>query len=570
MIATAVVRASEIKTARKSYELEEEILALAQFNHLMPKSVRLWRDKIINQHLGLRADLIAHYIWVAKKRGYVQANHTIRQLDQALTAPRYSVARLRVLSQPADIDEEDIAKTALDCSEECKEIFKSHADTNFKYAISLIQEVCESFHIDFPYSPSKNDDEEKTQQKLAGACARCCDEYWWRRRLRKRLGRQVEQVLRSIGQVKKQKQPYLSDWAFKRWQLSQKNNRDILEQMVAENEEGYQLNLADAAMRSISNPAHRRTELLTRMRGYEEIAESMGLVGQFLTLTCPSAYHPRHHHGPRNSKYNSSTPRDAMAYLNSVWAKIRSAWKKKGIRTFGFRVAEPHHAGTPHWHLVLFFSPDQAELAWEIFRKHALAVDGDEPGAQEVRAQRTLDDPSKGSATGYLTKYISKNIDGYKVGIDEEAEIDAVDGAQRVRAWASLWGIRQFQQIGSVSVTVWRELRRRKKVPLEEWEPEEAEEIRQACASGNWARFVELMGGPMVARDDQALRPFHFPESDEKQGLYASDIKRILGVVMRGTMRVIRTRLHVWTIKQASACFDFKERAPPVPLDLCQ
>ena len=65
-------------------------------------------------------------------------------------------------------------------------------------------------------------------------------------------------------------------------------------------------------------------------------------------------------------------------------------------------------------------------------------------------------DPAKGGAVGYIVKYIAKNIDGHQIGDegDLEAETAASEGARRVRAWASLWGLRQFQQLGGPSVSV--------------------------------------------------------------------------------------------------------------------
>src|SRR5690606_39027693 len=95
------------------------------------------------------------------------------------------------------------------------------------------------------------------------------------------------------------------------------------------------------------------------------------------------------------------------------------------------------------------------------------------------------------SATGYLIKYICKNIDGYGVdnrqakGTEDWANKNAVEVAEKIEAWSRTHRIRQFQQIGGASVTVWREVRR-----LSEQEGA-VENIRQAARDGNWAAFVQ-------------------------------------------------------------------------------
>lgn len=222
---------------------------------------------------------------------------------------------------------------------------------------------------------------------------------------------------------------------------------------------GERSSLLDKVMGSVSNPKIARHELMVRMRGFEDMANEMGLVGMFYTLTAPSRYHSTHvQSGRRNDKYRDASPRKTQKYLCKVWSRVRAKWGREGIRTFGFRVAEPHHDGTPHWHLLLFLRPEEAEYATAIFRKHALREDGGERGAQEHRFTVTPIDEKFGSATGYIAKYISKNIDGYGMDgeLDDESGQPVKEMAKRVRAWASRWSIRQFQQIGGAPVTTAR------------------------------------------------------------------------------------------------------------------
>ncbi|ECI1534526.1 replication endonuclease, partial [Salmonella enterica subsp. enterica serovar Typhimurium] len=131
----------------------------------------------------------------------------------------------------------------------------------------------------------------------------------------------------------------------------------------------------------------------------------------------------------------------------------RAAISRAGIHVFGFRVVEPHHDGTPHWHMLLFMRPQDVDTVRDILCYHARIEDSEElqtPSALKARFHVEPIDPEKGSATGYIAKYISKNIDGFALDgeADEETGENLRDMAKAVSAWASRWRIRQFQQIG--------------------------------------------------------------------------------------------------------------------------
>ncbi|NNS09335.1 replication endonuclease [Erwinia sp. JH02] len=371
--------------------------------------------------------------------------------------------------------------------------------------------------------------EELTADDALRCVARIESSAWWLRRLRRLHDQWREHLMIAAGYVHKKATPYCSEPCLKEWQAQKKANREYINAMELEDKEtGERISLADKVNGSVANKNIRRAELMARMRGFEDLAKADGLVGEFYTLTAPSKFHAMQQSGRRNNKYNGASPRETQRYLCNVWSKVRAKWKREGIRTFGFRVAEPHHDETPHWHALLFFKPDQVEAARAIFRKYALKVDGGEKGAQENRFKHVPIDEAFGSATGYIAKYISKNIDAH--GLDGETDDETgellTEMSARVSAWASRWNIRQFQQIGGAPVTVYRELGRLRDRDL--WLFPEIVPAQVAAGEYDWAGYVTAQGGPLVPRDLLRVRLNY--EVTENGNDYGDDVSHVTGV----------------------------------------
>ncbi len=380
--------------------------------------------------------------------------------------------------------------------------------------------------------------------------ARLQKEMWWLGKLRKIHDRWREHLMIATTYVSKVSSPYCSEPCLREWTAQKKANFEYLQAMELEDQDtGERISLLDKVMGSVSNPKIARHELMVRMRGFEDMANEMGLVGMFYTLTAPSRYHATHvHSGKRNDKYCNASPRKTQKYLCNVWSRVRAKWGREGIRTFGFRVAEPHHDGTPHWHLLLFLRPEEVELATDIFHEYALQEDGSEPGAAEYRFTAKPIDEEFGSATGYIAKYISKNIDGYGMDgeFDHESGKPVKEMAMRVRAWASRWSIRQFQQIGGAPVSTWRELRRlgSRELVLHP----ELEAARAAADAPDWPGYVNAQGGPFVTRDCLRVRLNY--EYTENGNDYGDTVAKITGVYCPFTISesVIYTRTNDYKI----------------------
>jgi hypothetical protein len=212
----------------------------------------------------------------------------------------------------------------------------------------------------------------------------CCEDYWLKR-IRIASTRAIEQVRRMTGIINKSKGIYCSDAARDNWIWHKEQSQEYLENTFTENEDGQTFSLAEVAKTNVSNPTIRRCEMMTRIRGFEEVAKFNGDLGDFYTITTPSKMHSHSTTGIKNSKYDNTTSKQANDYLCNVWARIRAKLEREQIKIYGIRVSEPHHDATPHWHLLLFTSPEHRGQSREIIQHYAMLENGEEAGAEKHR-----------------------------------------------------------------------------------------------------------------------------------------------------------------------------------------
>lgn len=376
-----------------------------------------------------------------------------------------------------------------------------------------------------------------------GAVARLQDEKWLRRAIRRSICRSVEAVARTLGFVSRRAGLFVSDESLARRRDQRSRIRRFLAAWEAISDDAVDaIGLDELAEHSITNPAVRRAEFLNRVFGFEKIARELGHSAVFLTMTCPGRMHATlSGSGTLNPTFDDTSPAESQKYLCRLWARARAKLGREGVRLYGFRIAEPHHDGTPHWHMLLFVPPDHEARLVQVLRKYALADDGDEPGSHEHRFSAKQIDYRKGTAIAYLAKYVSKNLDAY--GLTELDGRPAIELAERASAWASTWGIRQFQQIGGPPVTIWRELRRLSGAP----EGLLAEAFT-AADNANWCEFVRLTTRSLtLGRTDQPLKTYRLRPAGTN-AYHEVPLPRVVGVQAEG--RVVVTRAKSWEFQR--------------------
>ncbi|WP_272656291.1 MULTISPECIES: replication endonuclease [unclassified Providencia] len=408
-----------------------------------------------------------------------------------------------------------------------------------------------------------------TTHQVIAAISRLVNADYWHRKLKAHRTQWIEAIMIANMDVCINRHPYASKQAIRAVQAQRLSNMQYLQGMdIQDVETGERFDLFDKVMASVSNPEIRRMELMAQMAGIERVAKERGDIGMFITLTCPSKYHPTKQRKEKNKetgkddyyavlnhkwKDEAYTPKDGQHYLVKVWSRIRSAFNDNNINIYGVRVVEPHHDGTPHWHMLLFVDKASRAKAIDIMRKRALKEDGNEAGAQKYRFE--YKHMNRGGAVGYIAKYIAKNIDGYALDgeIDHETGKDLKSMAAAVTAWASTWRIPQFQFYKLPSKGAYRECRRLPRgVSIADKLGDVAERVRAAADQGKFDEYIMSQGGPCIRRKEETIR---VAREVSDVNVYGEEVQKVVGIYhqLKADAPVLKTRERKYQIVKKSA-----------------
>ncbi|CCN48929.1 conserved hypothetical protein [Vibrio nigripulchritudo MADA3029] len=401
---------------------------------------------------------------------------------------------------------------------------------------------------------------------------RLIDDGVWKRAIERQVVAAFENARRAAGMVSPHVSPYASFSACEWLKVRQDRQREWLEMMAIESERGEVLSMAEVHKSSVANPVNRRNELMTRIAGCQEYADSNTHLAVFVTMTAAGKYHRLKKQGKyfiENPNWNGAAAQDAHRWLSKSWERFRSAADRRALTYYGMRVVEPHVDGTPHWHGVFFMPLEHFGVFKELLEFYQCQRDRGElffdDGAPKVKAINArvkveLVDRSKGDAVSYIAKYISKNIDGF--GLDGLTDLDAKqvnlqNTVKNVTAFSRAFSFRQFQFQKTPSVTIWRELRRIEN----EQEYCLFEKARRAADNGFFSVFFDYMGGHRLP---QSMRPIT-THKERTENKYGESVKKVIG--LEGSGLTVVTRDTEWKlIKQDSdlseALLSERELAP--------
>lgn len=476
--------------------------------------------------------------------------------DDAYGAVRTMTFRFNAL---VDGDESDAALLAHDLAEflceEVEHLNRTLRDESAQELLGVLYSMAAGVTEHFKAEPpewNRFTGKKLTPEQLKIAISRMISVRFWSRHFRTFTRRWREHLYIAVGDVRRQRSVICSPQWVQHWLASRKHGREIMAETDLEDEEtGETLPLLSAVDASVSNNEKRRAEMMTRVKGMEELAELDNLaqdsdyIGLFFTWTAPRQYHAWLETGRRNRKWNGASPRETQQYFTRTFKNFSTALTRRDVHIFGIHITESHHDGTPHWHGILFVRRDQEATLRGVFESYA----NTENCTPHTQLMVKPINKRQGSATAYITKHICRNIEGCAPGgRDKETGRPWTEMARHSAAWASLWGIKQFQFIGGPPVSVWRELRKLSDQKKADSVSPVFGELHRAAGNGEWAVYTLLQGGALATRKNLTMRAWYqMTDEPDECGQYTAILK---GVYLPGTNNPpVATRTRNWKVK---------------------
>lgn len=134
---------------------------------------------------------------------------------------------------------------------------------------------CKDSGISAPFAELK--DKQPEHYEIALLKLQCAD--WWYRKLKRYRLHTLEHLEVATGEVGKPTNekgrdinPYSSRFACREFVAQKRKNKEYIDGMELESEDGTVISLRDAVDASVANPENRRAELMLRVRSIEEHA----------------------------------------------------------------------------------------------------------------------------------------------------------------------------------------------------------------------------------------------------------------------------------------------------------
>lgn len=232
----------------------------------------------------------------------------------------------------------------------------------------------------------------------------------------------------------------------------------------------------------------RVSEMFCESIGLQQEAEAAGMQWASVVVTATANKHPNPASG--NNTWDGTTPSQTNKTFSRKFARVRAMLAKKRITLVGFWTREAHTDATPHVNYLIYFKKGEEEIVEAAFNKH---FKHSKNAVKFKLGEKVtyIDDDGKeqpaASFSSYAMKYFMKFL-------SETPDQKTLEEA----AWASTWNIRRFGFFGLPPIAIWR--RMRKSEYKIEHKPE-LEELRLACRSNDFAKFIRLCGGLGIKRN---------------------------------------------------------------------